>query len=358
VLPRVALILAAGALALSGCSHGSHRPPPKDAVVYSIGVSTDPYGNSAPAGFGVVTGLPKGHVTKVQVQGRGLGGFNGAEWLEAGRILVARHAPPLQRPYVYRYDGELHREGEAPIRSGDSYAWSPRKKLFAYEPPKPCRPNQPSLYGCYRQSGRISIVREDGSDRHEVIAGHLMGWTVDGRIAFFKSYQRATPRALDLATGKVASVLPGWKVALPIWTPDRRYAAAITNTGIVVARGDGRTVQTIHSPYVLSMIAWSPVADRLVYTTSGFPDPHQLFVVDRPGAKPRLLYHTGAVHFDWVTWSPDGRWLLLDEEHKHRWLLLRADHSGMRRPLPRLGGRPLWCCPVNAFSAGGDVRNS
>src|SRR5206468_925359 len=110
----------------------------------------------------------------VEIHGRGLGGCGGAEWLDGGHVLVARHAPPLQRPFVYRYDGEsLKREGEAPIRSGDLYSWSPRQKLFAYEPPRPCRPNQQSLYSCYRSSGRISVVRDDGNDRHEVVAGHL-----------------------------------------------------------------------------------------------------------------------------------------------------------------------------------------
>jgi Tol biopolymer transport system component len=96
------------------------------------------------------------------------------------------------------------------------------------------------------------------------------------------------------------------------------------------------------------MFAWSPVGHRLAYTTSGFPSPHQLFVLDTPAARPRPLFVT-VRHFDWVTWSPDARRLLVDDEHKNRWLLLSTTGRRSARVLPRFGGRPLWCCPLNAF---------
>jgi hypothetical protein len=346
-------------LVLAGCSHESGSEPRRtDTVLYTIGLSTDPYGHSDEQGFGVVTGLSSGKLKKVEVRGRGLGEFGGAEWLDAHRVLVHGPAPPLRRPLIYRYDGRLERDGTAPIPGGAAYAWSQSEKLFAYEPAVPCSPAQRSRYACYRASGELFVTRADGAKLRRITRGHLMGWTADGRVAFFRSYQRATPFAFGLTRNRAGPILPHWKIELPIWSFDRKFVAAIGSRGVVVARADGRIVQAIPSRLVISMIAWSPTADRLAFTTSGFPDPHQLFVVDRPAVEPRLLYATGAVHFDWITWSPDGQWLLLDEEHKDRWLLLRADRSGRRRPLPRLGGRPLWCCPENAFSAGGTVRNS
>ena len=345
-------------LLLAGCAHGHAFRPPRNAVLYTIGLSTDPYGNSRPRGFGVATGIVTGKLHTTEVRQRGLAAFNGAEWLSDGRIVVNRPAPPLRKPLLYRYGPTLEHMGSAPLPGGSAYAWSPKRRLFAYEPPRPCAARQKSLYSCYRGSRAISVVRADGSERRRVTTGHLMGWTSDGRVVFFRHYQRAIPEALDLRTMGTGPIVPGWRIDLPVWSPDHRYLAAVTGAGVVVARADGRRVQTIRSRFVLSMIAWSPVADRLAFTTSGFPDPHQLFVLDRPGGKPRLLYATGAVHFDWVTWSPDGRWLLLDEEHKHRWSLFRADRPGIRRTLSRLGGRPLWCCPVNSFGAGGTVRSS
>lgn len=96
--------------------------------------------------------------------------------------------------------------------------------------------------------------------------------------------------------------------------------------------------------------------------TSGFPNPHELFVIDAATAKPRKLLGTSNRHFDWVTWSPDGRFLLLDDatfgfdpnlpnrRPTGLWRLLDVDGGGTFRTIPRLGGRPLWCCPVNSYA--------
>jgi hypothetical protein len=349
-LIRAAWLLAAFTI-VAGCAHArDEERAPTDAVLYTIGLSTDPYGQSEPRGFGVAHGLLSASLEKTEVRDPRLGGFGGADWIDRGRIVVPRNAPPMRSPLLFRYrEGGLHRIGEASLPAGSLLAWSVDRSRAAWEPPKPCRPKQRSLYDCYRSSGEIFVGRSDGAHERKVGLGHLMGWTADGRLAFFRSYQRATPEALDLRTRKTGRVLPGWKGGLPIWSFNRRYAAG-TDNGLRVLRADGTILQTITSRFTISMFAWSPTADRLAYTTSGFPDPHELFVLDSPTAKPRLLYATGADHFDWVTWSPDGKWLLLDEEHHDRWLLLRADRSRTRRPLPRLGGRPLWCCPVNAWT--------
>jgi hypothetical protein len=339
-------------LLLTACSNNSEpAAAPTDAVLYTIGLSTNPYGESDPGGFGVATSVLGDELHKVEIRRRGVGGFGGAEWLDSRSIVVARPAPPLRRPLIYRYDEGLEQEGDAPIPGGANFEWSPQQQLFTYEPIEPCGRGQRSTYACYRGTGQLYVVGRDGSGLRRVRQGHLVGWTADGRLAFFPSLQRAAMRALDIETRRVGPILAGWKPSLPLpaWSPDRRFVAAVVEYGVLVARADGRVVQTIPSKLTISMLAWSPVANRLAFTTSGFPDPHQLFVVDRPGDKPRLLYATGEMHFDWVTWSPDGRWLLLDEEHMHRWLLLRTDRSRGRRSLPRLGGRPLWCCPTNAY---------
>lgn len=347
----VQLVLAVGLLA--ACSDSETEPrPARDAVLYTIGLSTDPYGRSTPRGVGVVTRLLSAEPSRVETR-RGVGG--GADWLDGGRILVPQKGP-LRRPFIYRYaEGRLSRMGTAPFPAGSQFAWSPDRRLVAFEPPRPCRVNQRSLISCYRASGAI-FVQGSGMKARKVAAGHLMGWTADGRIGYFRSYQRATPKAVDVRTGRTGEVLPGWRTGLPVWSKNLQYAAAVTGAGVVIVRSNGKPVQTIRSRLVISVVAWSPVGNRLAFTTSGFPDPHQLFVLDRPGAKPRLLYATGAMHFDWITWSPDGKWILLDEEHHRRWLLFRADRPTPRRSLPRLGGRPLWCCPVNSFIAFGAAQ--
>lgn len=147
-------------------------------------------------------------------------------------------------------------------------------------------------------------------------------------------------------------------VGPPRWSADRRYVAALVAgkwpkeakafNGFVIAHADGTPIRVVTSPYLISMFAWSPRGHELAWTTSGFPDPHELFVLDEPESKPRRLFATGARHFDWIAWSPDGSKLLLDDEHAGHWRLFPVDETGSE--LPRLGGRPLWCCPVNAYS--------
>jgi len=97
------------------------------------------------------------------------------------------------------------------------------------------------------------------------------------------------------------------------------------------------------------MFAWSPRGHRLAWTTSGFPTPYELFVLDDPNGEPRVLL-AAERHFDRIAWSPDGRRLLLDDENAGRWLLIPAAGRKRVEKRARLGGRPYWCCPVNAYA--------
>jgi hypothetical protein len=153
--------LAAIALGVSGCLGDStaDNPPSADrvdAVLYTIGISTDPYGVSRPSGFGVASGLARGELRKAEVRTRRYGWFSGAEWLDRGRILVHRRAPPMRRPALYRVvDGKLEPAGLAPFVSGSAYAWSPDYQRLAIEPPAPCEPRKPPS----QMIGRSSLWR-------------------------------------------------------------------------------------------------------------------------------------------------------------------------------------------------------
>jgi dipeptidyl aminopeptidase/acylaminoacyl peptidase len=228
----------------------------------------------------------------------------------------------------------------------------------------------------------VYVAGADGLGRREVARGYLGGWTPDGRL-LLTDKRGEEYLALNLSTGRRTAIIPRAAVARaahvgragvgrPVWSADRRYVAALAGVAwhkrrgitatIVVARSDGRVIRLITSRYIISMIAWSPRGDRLAWTTSGFPNPHELFVLDEPTKKPRKLFGTSNRHFDWITWSPDGRLLLLDDAnfgfHPDRprrrppglWRLLDAQGEGMSRTFPRLGGRPLWCCPVNSYA--------
>jgi dipeptidyl aminopeptidase/acylaminoacyl peptidase len=371
--------LAVVGLLVGGCSLSSDEPTPSsgDAVLYGIGVSTDPYGNSSPNGFGVVARVTSGRPTKVEIRRDGWCSER-AVWISPGKLVVPERgaqAPFCSRQVIFNYRaGRLERAGRVPFTVAPNtwdFALSPDRRLVAIERAVRCCGDG------QKPGGVIFVARGDGSRQRQVTRGHLAGWTPDGRVLFSTGqvfeFRAGDFLALNLTTGKSKLVLSHRTVAerarvreaeigSPVWSSDRRYFAAralLTPAGarkplraVVLAEANGKIIRLLRSPYEISMFAWSPRGQRLAYTTSGFPDPHELFVLDHATAKPRRLYATSADHFDWITWSPDGRWLLIDEEHQNRWLLVRADRSGTRRPLPRLGGRPLWCCPQNAFSAG------
>lgn len=73
---KVIVVLAVIGLLMTGCSNTSDKgaeprrdPSVSGAVVYGIGVSTDPYGSSARLGFGVASRLGEDDFAKVEVRG-------------------------------------------------------------------------------------------------------------------------------------------------------------------------------------------------------------------------------------------------------------------------------------------------
>jgi hypothetical protein len=334
------------------------------AVLYGIGVSTDPHADGAVArGIGVATAAAGGRLARAEVHGSGLGWE--ARWLRPGQVLVERPAGagPPSGWLRYRYaHGRLGLAGRIPLPSPvGNWDRSPDGSLVAFQPVR--RARNLGLVS----TDRIVVQRADGSARRQVAIGTLAGWTPAGRLLYWPGPAPAnggTLLALDLASGARTPLLSGaWVAALaerrrasllrPVFSADGRYLAARASVvggpgeAIVLARADGSPIRLLTSPYHISMFAWSPTGHRLAWTTSGSPVPHQLLVVDGPTARPRLVFEQD-LHVDWVTWSPDGRWLLVDNPPIGAWTVL-GSATAERLELPRLGGRPLWCCPQNGM---------
>jgi Tol biopolymer transport system component len=249
-------------------------------------------------------------------------------------------------------------------------AVSPDREWVASEGVEPCKDGQDSIWECYRQTGAIYLQRVDGSGRRLLAKGHLDSWTPDGRVLITSLDYNKPYAALDVDTGERRLPLDSKRVAefagtkgaallgTPRWSADTRYIAArvsarwpgkATVAAIVIADATGRPLRLLRSRYLISMLAWSPRGHRLAYTTSGFPDPHELFVVDSPRSPARRVLKTER-HFDWVSWAPDSQRLVLDDENENLWLHVPAQPPYEFIASKRLGGRPLWCCPVNAYA--------
>ncbi|MEA2210634.1 MAG: hypothetical protein QOF83_582 [Solirubrobacteraceae bacterium] len=406
--------VALAVLAVSACGGGSHRPARRPGsavrrasgatgvvgrlraggVAFIIGASTDPYGDSRPRGFGVASGLIGGRLHSVEVSAR-RGPF-AVTWLGIGRLGSESFDGHAAAGVLYAVGGgRLVWLGGLPLRPGeDNFVWSPNRTLIATQRSVrvSCGPGvtrRVARAGCTAPGRTIVVERADGSYRHPVATGlFLTGWAADGRLVLFNGNDsqfganryvtlelRSGRRRTVLFSGAVAGYAHARHAALDqlAYSADGRYLAALALLSgfpgaaklplgaervIVIARSDGSIVRLITSTDVISMFAWSPRGDQLAYTTSGFPVPHELYVLRRPRARPwRILSQSD--HFDWVTWSPDDRWLLIDNEHQHAWELLRlSGHQQARifagaavptRRLARLGGQPLWCCPQDHY---------
>jgi len=86
------------------------------------------------------------------------------------------------------------------------------------------------------------------------------------------------------------------------------------------------------------------------------PDAARALVLDEPTDKPRRLFATDR-HFDWITWSPDGRRLLLAETLPILWLTTSPVERGSNivplRSKVRSGERTLAHASVSVCSLSG-----
>jgi hypothetical protein len=385
-----ALVVAivSASLVLSGCAGGSKHES-RGGVLFVIGASTDPYGSSHPNGFGIAIGVGGDRIGTVMERDdprwRHRPWPEAVTWLGGSRLVISNPAWFLKGPpaslFTFR-DGRLESLHDAPVRPGElTFAWSPNQKLIATQPwlRSSCGPGARPELICTRSGHAVFVERSDGSDRRRVAQGLLRGWTPDGKLLAFTGENSAFARGAflehDLRTDRTRVVLSSQRVSAVAhqrvqlgelaYSTDGRYLAAkamfgkFGSWGIVIANAEGRIVRVIKSRDQISMFAWSPRGHRLAYTTSGFPAPHELFVLLSPSAQQRRIL-SQAPHFDWVTWSPDDRWLLVDNENRNAWTLLRLTGHHQVRPgaegaavptrrLPRLGGMPLWCCPQQSY---------
>jgi WD40 repeat protein len=95
-------------------------------------------------------------------------------------------------------------------------------------------------------------------------------------------------------------------------------------------------------------VAFEPGSHRLAVVRSG-----EVLVLDtdRPARRAERLFASGG-SLSGVTWSPDGRWLLVGWPAADQWIFVRADGRRIRavsnvseqfrsQTFPRVEG---WCC--------------
>ena len=239
--------------------------------------------------------------------------------------------------------------------------WSPDGTLIAY------RDSRAGL----NVDDEIYVVAADGSAGRNLTRDPANdwspAWSPDGARIAFASDREGELRifVMDSDGGGVRRVTEIWG-EYPAWSPDGKriafssYAGGTGPTGdpnydlfVVGAGGSGLSRLTDSTAYDMYP-AWSPDGKSIAFestrsTPEGFePPPHDLertadfdvFVVPVEGGEAVNLTRDPARLQKFPDWSPDGRWVAVDEEGMVAFAA--ADGSGMRRGDGLTGGFPAW----------------
>ncbi|HET6762212.1 MAG TPA: hypothetical protein VFH27_01040 [Longimicrobiaceae bacterium] len=189
----------------------------------------------------------------------------------------------------------------------------------------------------FARANRLQILVPGEPER---TVAQLSGWTVgeprvtrDGAwIYFAHSGSSAQPKGIyrvRMDGSELTPVASYWPEYMPSPSPDGRYLAFVserTPCGMAscvrildVAAGHD-TDFFIYGTHV----AWSPVANRVAVGSDT-----RVVIAAPDGSIERVLME-GSFRMHWMEWSPDGRWLIVSDEH----LTLIDTQTGMLLPLP------------------------
>lgn len=207
-----------------------------------------------------------------------------------------------------------------------------------------------------QRSDRLRLIDRSTGTVKTVVSGGLVpfGWAPDGKLIAAPATGGPLVR-WNPWTGATSPFRDRLRTTEIEWDPEgRTYAGAL---GGDPDGAEGFVVIGTASGKVLTRI---PVGRRWVEMPTWSPDGTRIAFIVRGGG--RQGHRTASLHVydvtrrvdhvvarpvsdaSWASWSPDGRWLLLADWTRDRWLFVAADGS-RRIAYPWLGAFPRWCCP-------------
>ncbi|MFN2590698.1 MAG: hypothetical protein ABR518_07995 [Actinomycetota bacterium] len=278
--------------------------------------------------------------------------------LHRSRILVNPYTGGPPRLREFRRDGSKWREVRRwPTGYGLLSAISPSGTHLAYSVFEHGRQTW-----TIRVSGRDGSVRDLATDRLEPVS-----WTPSGRVLL----SGWGPRRLEVwhpFHGTVASLDPTWglREQLPSsargidldvfhlsWSSDGRFFAApaywrvdgVSKRAVAVGSSARGVFEVIPTGKADTVPTWSPKASELSYTTAnGYPKQSSVLHVYDPSTGQDVVIRRGVPDSWWVAWSPQGDWMLLDDDGQAEWLFV-SRHEGTVVRRDRLGSFPRWASP-------------
>jgi dipeptidyl aminopeptidase/acylaminoacyl peptidase len=237
---------------------------------------------------------------------------------------------------------------------------------------RPQRVSDPAWVGphvatqiAYRSGESLRVVAGDGTDDRLVdgrVSETAPAWRPGGRHLLTYADRNGRVRLMKADSGR--ELWASGRITTDIesleWSADGRRLLVLTSSFFVLLDEDGRSVAKGPTEEAAEAAAFSPQSGRiaLIRRSAGKAPPgrSELVLLGEDGSGERRLFD-GPGRFDGVTWSPDGRWLLLSWRDADQWLFIRPRDekvvavSNISRqfdpsaegqpPFPRIGG---WCC--------------
>lgn len=266
-----------------------------------------------------------------------LGDYREASWSPFGRFVVAARDNELA---ALEPDGDVRWTLARPGVRSPRWTGTKTDTLIAY----------------VDRTG-IRIVAGDGSEDRLLVprARGPLAWKPGGQFVLAYATARDV-RVFDVDSGRTL-----WRRArhsgLPFhiaWSTDGRRLLVATRRSLVVYDASGNApLEAGPGLAPVSAAALAPSGRSLVsaYQLNGRS---QLWIVPRirPDANAARRLFTGAGSFDHLSWTPDGRWVLVAWPTADQWLSIRSNGGGIRavsnvseqfrsRSFPRVQG---WCC--------------
>jgi len=170
---------------------------------------------------------------------------------------------------------------------------------------------------------RIYVMNSDGSDAKAVSPASARAihpaWSTDSkRVVYCTDDDLQPPRkndsdidVVELATGKVTTLITGGVNTYPAWSPDMKHLVfrrmvGEMNSEVFIADGDGRNARNLtNHPAFDGWPAWSPDG-KLIAFASNRRSRYQIFVMNSDGSNVRLVANTEG-RATAPRWSPDGK---------------------------------------------------
>lgn len=276
---------------------------------------------------------------------RRLGGYADAQWSPHGRYVVVTQKNTL-----------------AALDVDHGIRWSLARRNVAWPRWEGTRIDTRIAYW---SAGRLRVVGGDGKDDRLVDAaaiGTPAAWS-PGRLHALAYLTRAAIVVRDVDSRRViwrASLTRGVHLQLA-WSSDGRYAAVVMPHVVDVFNASGhlhRSISSLSDEFFAA--EFRPGTHELALSSRTAPptlrDSVRLVDVDHPG-QARLLFSGPGVFGD-ATWSPNGRWLLVDWRTANQWVFVSPGAhprvhavANIREEFPRADDHPptlsfqaRWCC--------------